>query len=175
VKPKKYFQQPIFWFLFVFMLIGISRTISFGDKPTKLISSDGRGYYAYLPAIFIQQDPTFQKTLEAENNFIPFDSQHYIIETAVHGNGILPEDSRFNKCFPGIAVLQLPFFGIACAVEYLQGNQVTGYSATFTNFFYLGHLFYALLGFLFFVKCVEQLFPKVRFVLAIRSPHIFLT
>lgn len=160
----QWMKNPLHWLILFFLLIGISRTISFGDKPTKLIASDGRGYYAYLPAIFIQQDPTFQKTLEAENKYIPFDSQHYIIETAEHGNGILSENHRFNKCFPGIAVLQLPFFGIAYAVEYFHGNQVTGYSATFTNLFFLGQLFYALLGFFLFVKCVEQLFPKAKYV-----------
>lgn len=130
--------------------------MSFGNHQPKGIGSDGRGYFAYLPAIFLQNDPTFSKTLELEMAFTKVDHQYYIFENS--------DGARFNKFFPGIAVLQLPFFGIACLIEWCSGNAVTGYSNTFTNLFYIGHLIYAILGFFMFRSCIRMLFPDVKWL-----------
>lgn len=46
------FKNPIFWLLF--FLVGYSSYINLkSDELLSVITSDGRRYYAYLPAIFI--------------------------------------------------------------------------------------------------------------------------
>ncbi len=35
-----------------------------------IINSDGRGYYAYLPSLIIDGDPTFKKGVERESRFL---------------------------------------------------------------------------------------------------------
>lgn len=147
-------RNPFFWFLLAFFVLGLVRTQSFGSKQNKVIGSDGRGYYAYLPAIFLQKDASFTKTLEVEGAYLKTDSQYYIFENSKH--------ERFNKFFPGIAVLQAPFFAIACGIEYMRGDEITGYSNTFTNLFYIGHLFYALLGLILFSACIKRLYPTFK-------------
>ena len=55
------------------LLIGLALTIViacffWGSESYRhrIVESDGRGYYAYLPAIFIHHDLSFQKTYQVE-------------------------------------------------------------------------------------------------------------
>ncbi|MDG1331128.1 MAG: hypothetical protein P8P74_02280 [Crocinitomicaceae bacterium] len=111
----------------------------------RMVESDGRGYYAYLPAVFIQQDLSFQSTYKVEkkefnNSFVPF----YLIEG---------EDGRtFNKYYPGVAVMQAPFFLIAWMIESTYSDSSTGYSMLFLKLLQLGSIFYITLGFFFLRK-----------------------
>ncbi len=149
-------KRPIIWFVVFFFIYGAFRNASVDGYQNVVIDSDGRGYYAYLPAIFLYGDNTFESSLQAEmayrNAEVP--SQYYLFKDR---NGDI-----YNKYFPGVALFHAPFFSGAVVVNKLAGKDPTGYSNTFSNFFYLGHLIYSILGIFFFLSCLRQLFPEAK-------------
>lgn len=131
----------------------------------RIVTSDGRGYYAYLPAIFIQHDLSFQKTYIVEKKefkaFVPF----YLIEG---------ENGRtFNKYYPGVAIMQAPFFLIALLIESTYSDDITGYSMLFLKLLQLGSIFYSMLGF-FFLRKYLNLIVKDKRAALVSSIFIFL-
>ncbi|MFA7272695.1 MAG: hypothetical protein WC044_02450 [Crocinitomicaceae bacterium] len=143
--------SPLFWLALILAFSVLTKNGS-SDNLKQVIRSDGRGYYAYLPAFFIYDDPSFSKSSEAEKRITGSDDQYYLFKD---GKGKI-----HNKYFPGIAILQAPFFGLGCTVSWLMGREINGYSNLFQFFFLLGSLFYSLLGMYFFQKCLKSLFPE---------------
>ena len=95
----------------------------------KIVNSDGHGYYAFLPAIFIQKDLSFQSTHKVEKEVSKgWADPNYLMRTK--------DGKTYNKCYPGVALLQSPFFGFAWLTEAIQGKTSTGYSKTFLYWFY---------------------------------------
>lgn len=114
-----------------------------GDHWKGIVKSDGKGYYAYLPAIFIYNDL----------NFSFFDS----VEKK-HPNPILFYDYRAecygktsNKYFVGTAVAIAPFFLIAHFTSSIFGFESDGYSKIYLIMISIAALFYLWLG-LFYLK-----------------------
>lgn len=107
----------------------------------RIVHSDGRGYYAFLPALLIQKDLSFKSTHAAEISSYEVEiDPHYLVENK--------KGQTFNKCYPGVATMQFPFFLMASAYESGESN-VTGYSIAYLKFFHLGALFFGVLGFFF--------------------------
>ena len=71
-----------------------------------IISSDGLGYYAYLPAMLIDHDVTYNKVTEREKKILGYNRYEpgYLVKS---GNRVV------NKYFAGEALLLLPFFLLA--------------------------------------------------------------
>ena len=115
-----------------------------------IISSDGHGYYAYLPAFLIDHDPTFSLVVEREARF--FGYPHYKPEYLVKSG-----DHVLNKYFAGEALLLLPFFSLGALFSFITGNDINGYSFFFQIFIGIGSLFYLFLGLFFIKKILEYL------------------
>jgi hypothetical protein len=99
------------------------------------IDGDGKGYYLYLPAIFI------------EHNF-----SHQTVDDRF----ILENNSRgANKYYAGTALCMLPFFLIACAISFVLGIEITGYSAPFEIMIGFAALFYFIAGLVFLSKLLK--------------------
>ena len=87
--------------------------------------------------------------------------------------------SFYNKYFPGVAILQLPFFLIAYFVSYISNLPLDGYNTTFLFFNYLGSLFYSILGFLIYYTFVKKFFFNfihlnwIIFIVCVSSPILF--
>lgn len=111
--------------------------------------SDGRGYYAYLPAILLQKDPTYQSILSVENRYHPEKGEGLFLHPAKGGHVV-------NKYFPGTALLLSPFFTIACLHAEWGGHPTDGYSPPFGFWMHTASLFYTLLG-LFLLHLVLQI------------------
>ncbi|GAB5417563.1 MAG: hypothetical protein Crog4KO_08350 [Crocinitomicaceae bacterium] len=148
------FKNPLFWFALLLTYFTVDNNLLEGEFKN-VIRSDGRGYYAYLPAMFLYNDPTFESSLEAETaNAHPNFNQYYLYQNA--------EGRRYNKYFPGIAVLQTPFFGFGCIAASISGAAVDGYSEPFELAFLLGSLFYSLLGLWLLYQCIRLRFPELK-------------
>ncbi|OFZ65866.1 MAG: hypothetical protein A3D92_24625, partial [Bacteroidetes bacterium RIFCSPHIGHO2_02_FULL_44_7] len=120
----------------------------------KVIRSDASGYYAYLPALFVFNDPSFSAAEQAEqinNESRPGNLYLYVDE---HGE-------RYNKYFPGIAVLQAPFFAIGHLFSILPGAEANGYTFWYTFWYFVGSLCYVLLGLFYFSRLIKRLYPAV--------------
>lgn len=136
--------------LLLLLTVIFSTLLTFDQESYRheLVKSDGRGYYAYLPALLIFQDNDYQKVLETEKRtFEGRNTQTYLFK---HENGRI-----FNKYFPGVAVMQAPFFVVASGIAYITGGEVNGYSNPYLWMLYFGALFYTLIGLVFFYKTLH--------------------
>ena len=115
-----------------------------------IITSDGRGYYAYLPALLIDHDPTFAKVVEREAKLLgyPHYKPGYLVKSG---------DRVINKYFSGEALLLFPFFLAGTLCSYLAGTEINGYSFFFQVFIGLGSLFYLFLGLVFLKRITGYL------------------
>jgi len=151
ISRLKHLKNPVFLFgLFIcFQTLFI---IFQGDKTENVIQSDGKGAYAYLPALFIYGDGDFEKSLESERKY---SGQNFNPQYLYKND----QGKIYNKFFPGVAVLQLPFFSIACLFSWITESPIDGYSSVFQFCFYLGSIFYTLVGLVFFTKSLRLYFP----------------
>jgi hypothetical protein len=113
------------------------------DPYDRLIINDGKGYYAYLPALFIYQDLEYGFVEYYESKYYPSDADpSYFKEFRFEFRG-----ETVNKTFSGIAVLMLPFFLIAHVLALLFG-EADGYSMIYQYAIGFSAYFYLLLGLL---------------------------
>jgi len=96
------------------------------------IDGDGKDYYSYLTSAFITKDLAH---LNPNTNFV--------VETPT-GN--------INMHPVGVAVLQVPFFGLGYFAAYLTQQKLDGYSTPFQLAISFAALFYVLLGIFFIHK-----------------------
>jgi hypothetical protein len=116
-----------------------------GNGWKSVISSDGIGYYAYLPSLIIYSDPSWEKFTAAERaNYGRHDYNPQYLTTV---NGL-----QVNKYFSGEAILLLPFFLTAILFSWITGADLNGLSFWFQLFTGLGSLFYLLCGLYFLRK-----------------------
>jgi hypothetical protein len=103
----------------------------------KIVDSDGRGYYAYLPAIFTYFDLDFRYFFSGKldvpadytTNFLFLIDGHYVI-----------------KYPPGVALLLLPFYLVATVLSFVFGFDMTGYSFFYQTFVSLAAIVYCVFG-----------------------------
>ncbi|MCW3070655.1 MAG: hypothetical protein JWO44_545 [Bacteroidetes bacterium] len=96
---------------------------------THVIDSDGKGYYMYLPSIFIQKNLA---------SLTPDD--RYVFKTT---------SGAVNKYFAGTAIAMLPFFGGGYITAALTHKPLTGYSPPFQRAISIAAWAYLGLGLLF--------------------------
>jgi uncharacterized membrane protein YphA (DoxX/SURF4 family) len=115
-----------------------------------IISSDGLGYYAYLPALLIDHDVSYQKVTEKEKKILGYNRYEpgYLVK----------QDNRVvDKYFAGEALLLLPFFLFATFISWIGGIEISGYSFFFQLFTGLGALFYLFLGLYYLNKILQHI------------------
>lgn len=117
----------------------------------QVIGSDGSGYYAYLPALLLYKDGSFEQSAAAEKKYTRTEPL-YLYKTK--------DGKTYNKYFPGVAVLQLPGFIAAWIAVKFTSHPADGYSAIFKFSFYFNALLYAFLGLFFFCKVLQQIFGE---------------
>jgi hypothetical protein len=115
----------------------------------KMIGSDGKGYYAYLPAIFIHGDFAY--------DFVEsYERIHYGATDNFFDFRIKTDTGTVNKYFPGVAILWLPFFLLAHIFSLLFGFSADGYSLPYQIAIGLAAVFYLWLGLKFLRKLLEN-------------------
>lgn len=107
----------------------------------RVIGSDGAGYYAYLPAMFIYHDMAFNFCIAGHPNKVNFSGADHNVFT-----NRTPEGKLMNKYFIGTSVLMSPFFLVAYGVAPAFGFHMNGYSFPFQLAVALAAIFYVLLG-----------------------------
>src|SRR5690242_8169393 len=95
-----------------------------------IIEGDGKGFYFYLPNIFIEKNFTHQQS-----------DSRFIIDFS---------GKPMNKFFVGTSIMEAPFFFGACAYCFLTGASMDGLSEPFQVSVALAAVFYCMAG-LFFV------------------------
>lgn len=119
------------------------------DQWSSSIASDGKGYYAYLPAIFIYHDLNFGFYDQIENNT-------YFNPNRVADYRIIHNGKYADKYFAGTALAMLPFFAGGRFAAQLFNYPDDGYSKPFQIAIALAAIFYTLLGCFFLHKILAH-------------------
>jgi hypothetical protein len=116
----------------------------------RIINSDGKGYYAYLPAIFIYHDLQF--------NFVEqYEYQYYPLNRSVFKEFRQPAGDRVvNKYFPGLAILWLPFFFFGHLMAWLEIFPRDGYSLPYQYAILLSAFWFLYLGAKWLMKLLKS-------------------
>ena len=150
-----------FYLLIVAIVVSISVSqLNFDNPYSRSINSDGKGYYAYLPAMFIYNDFTFSFVDEAEAKYYPQDGSHAKLFLEKQPNG-----TAVNKYFPGVALFYLPFFAFASLLSAIFGLPVDGYSILFQWGVSVAHWFYLFGAFLLLGDAFNNLKFKPRAII----------
>jgi len=121
----------------------IAANLNWGKERWKeIVKTDGKGYYAYLPAVFICKDLNFGffDQIEKEKYYDKFTFYDY--RSSANGKLI-------SKYYCGTAVAEMPFFLVAHGLSSVVGNDTDGYSKWYMIFVNISVLFYLLIGLLF--------------------------
>ena len=139
------------WLIFIMVLWTAVNTSIHKDYKEGVMEADAKGYYAYLPAVFIYHDLNFGffDKIERETYFNPNLFYDYRRES---------EHKIIDKYYCGTAVCLTPFFLAGHALTLLTGSPADGYSYYYTMMVHVGALFYFLLG-LIGLRRLLRLYP----------------
>jgi hypothetical protein len=126
--------------ILIFLAVGLFFLTRNPDSPyDKMIGSDGKGYYAYLPAIFIHHSFDYAFVEDYEHKYHQSGDDFFDFRIDVEGKTV-------NKYFPGVAILWLPFFILAHLFCLLTSFAPDGYSLPYQILIGLAAIFYLWLG-----------------------------
>lgn len=151
IQPKLSFSFLLSLILAVFFLSFFLGARIFSDPAGNwkhIVTSDGRGYYAYLPALLIDGDLSFDQVVQRESRLLDYPRYK-------PGYLVRYDEKNLNKYFAGEALLLVPFFLVGLLFSVLFGTPVDGYSFFFQFFTGIGSLFYLITGFWFLVRILE--------------------
>ncbi len=141
-------KQSLFWIIAIScVLIGMFSVRELDGRYGRSINGDAKAYYAYLPALFIYNDPSYSFIDSVEQRYYPEDRSQFKDFRIPQKNG-----KAVNKTFPGLSVLYAPFFFLSMFVAWVFGFPVDGYSAPFQWGIAFSHLVYFFVGLRFLLS-----------------------
>lgn len=138
--------------IIILVMTIITSNINWGRDHWKvIIEADAKGYYAYLPAVFIYQDLNFNffDHIEKEKYY---DKNLYYDYRAGTSNGKV-----IDKYYCGTALVESPFFLIAHFLSYIENYEMDGYSKLYPILISIAALFYLLIG-LFYLDSILNIY-----------------
>jgi len=113
-----------------------------------IIEADGKGYYAYLPAIFIYHDLNFSFFDEIENE--KYKSEYHFYEYRIGAKGKV-----INKYYVGSAVAMAPFFLAGHFLSIITKQPLDGYSWYYTFMINIASLFWLFIACVYLLKILR--------------------
>ncbi len=110
--------------------------------------ADGRGYYAYLPAVFIYNDLNFGFFEASEEKLDNYGGAYSYLS--------YEGDKRINRYFCGVAVMQMPFFLMGHAASFIFDKPTDGFDKLYFKFIHIGAWSYLILGLFFLYKFLKR-------------------
>ncbi|NCD42617.1 MAG: hypothetical protein EOL88_11050 [Bacteroidia bacterium] len=149
---KKIVQQPIRWaFYFVLMAVLVTNLLIHPwNRGDRVIASDVKGYYAYLPATFIYHDLRFIFLNDTSNPYREIQKNDIWYNLSADGTPIIQYTS-------GMAILYSPFFFAAHLGAKITGVPAHGYSMPYDIMLQVGAILYFIMG-LWFLRRVLSLY-----------------
>lgn len=149
-KIKTVLWKGKYFFLFVGLFIIVLSQRFLNERQNGLInsvSSDGLGYYCYLPAAIIYQDFSYSFYQNKDNKINPF-----------YTPALNPyKDKALNKYYCGTSICLLPFFLIGIVISAIAGTEINGYTDTFLMLVSVAALFYYLFS-VFLISKIGKFF-----------------
>lgn len=126
--------------IIIIILLGYTAKVNWGEGQwERVIQSDAKGYYAYLPSIFIYNDLNF-------NFYNEVDGINAYDSTLVYDYRAVYDGNTINKYFVGEAVVLTPFFLIGHWWSSWTNYKSDGYSKPYVVSVTIAALFYLFLG-----------------------------
>lgn len=123
------------------------------EKPVNMLTWDVFGYYLYLPANFIYDDPHLK-----EHQWLDDIMQKYKPSPTLYQLVDLPNGNRMIKYSSGSAVLYAPFFFIAHWITPLTKYPADGFSLPYQVMVSIGGLLWAVIGVFLLRRVLLQFF-----------------
>lgn len=123
--------------------VAVSSNLNWGgDRWQFTLDADAKGYFAYLPAVFIYGDPNlgFFEAMEQEKYHI--ESQYYDYRVTINGH-------ITNKYFCGTALMISPFYLLAHGYASLLVSDSDGFAYPYILAVMLAALFWLMVGLYF--------------------------
>ena len=135
-----------------------------GDRYKGVLESDAKGYYAYLPAVFIYHDLNF-------TFFDHIEKEKYYNENLFYDYRAFSNGAYISKYYAGTALAQLPFFLVAHFVSLAGNADADGYSKPYMIAVNLAALFYLFLGLLYLKRTLAsyQISEKITSIILVAS------
>jgi hypothetical protein len=143
----KVFYRLVIPFVCVVLFLCASNTQWSRDNWNNIVEADGKGYYAYLPALFIYNDLNFTFFDSIEKKY-PNPRLYYDYRVGEQGR-------QANKYFAGTALAIMPFFFIAHATAKCLGMEADGYSKIYPVCVNIAAIFYLLVGLYYLRKLLR--------------------
>jgi len=170
-KSNRSFLLPTLALLLLLFFVFLRISDEHRSNWQNIISSDGKGYYAYLPALFIHGDLSYRQVSATEKKMSGF--------VAYRSDYLVNEDGyTLNKYFAGESLLLLPFFIAAMGLTSLSPAPMDGYSFFFQIMAGLGALFYLLAGLWYLFRILRFLrlpepAPTLSVLLILAGTNLF--
>ncbi|MFK7920598.1 MAG: hypothetical protein AB8H47_01515 [Bacteroidia bacterium] len=122
-----------------------------------IVRSDGKGYFAYLPAVLVYQDLNFGffEELEGEKYY----QSHIYYDYRFDADG-----GKVNRYFAGTAFVLSPFYLLGHGVALLSSFDADGYSLPYYISVHIGAIFYTLLGLYLCILLLRDFGIKDRYI-----------
>lgn len=144
--------------LIIAVIIIVMSNVNLGkDYKTGTIESDGKGYYAYLPAVLIYHDLSFRFFYQVERVTYHNPGLYYAYLREHNGHTI-------NKYYSGTALSMLPFFCLGHLTTLLTDLPTDGYSYYYTLWVHLGAIFYLFIGLIAIRKLLRSYQIKEKWI-----------
>ena len=154
------------WLIGAIVLWSMANTSFKKDYKNGIIEADAKGYYAYLPAIFIYNDLNFGFFDTIENHTYYNQNLEYNYLRTINGKTV-------DKYYAGTALCLLPFFLAGHAITLATGLTADGYSYYYTFLVHLGALFYLMLALFGLRKLMRTFIPDEKIIAFVLFAIVF--
>lgn len=143
-------RLSLFAVIFLTIALMAFRSISW---PVKSLTWDVFGYYLYLPAAVIYDDPGLKDAAWLDKIMSSYEPSSTLYQLVPGVDG-----SRVIKYTSGLALIYAPFFFVAHWLAPLLGYPADGFSLPYQLILSLGGILWAILGLVLFRKSLLRLF-----------------
>jgi hypothetical protein len=175
LKTNRFINPTIIIWLMMLAVLAISVYENFitqdGNSWKEVIASDGRGYYAYLPSVFVYSEVGFDSVVMREKEVYPsVQAANFIVEV---------DGKLVNKYFIGVALLMSPFFLMGTVISLVVGLPPNGFNSIYQLMSSLSALFYLFLGLAFLQKllklfCFKQWIINIVLLLVLFATNLLI-
>ncbi|MFK7972670.1 MAG: hypothetical protein AB8F95_20030 [Bacteroidia bacterium] len=132
------------------LFIAVANNLNWSEKNAKrIVRSDARGYYAYLPGTFLYQDMQFEFVYHIDSSYQQFHKE-VPFRQEIDGNTI-------NKYPAGVSLLLSPFFAVGHIMSGISEYPQDGYSRWYQVMVNVAAIVYMIIGLMFLFSILKQL------------------
>ncbi len=158
----KFFKSGWISLLTVVLLAVSIVTVRLAQEQRDVLTWDVFGYYLYLPANFIYDDPGLQN-----NQWLDKVIENYETSPTLYQLVDMPDGKRMIKYSSGMALLYSPFFFIAHITAHLSGYPADGFSLPYQLMITLGSILWTVLGIYLLRNLLRKFFSETIVVITL--------